>query len=391
MYGQPLGVLNHRFCGPVTSLALAFGTLNIMVTTSSAAPEKTLNQVLEDARSEHGLVALAGLVLRSGEVVELAAVGHRKIGDTAPVTADDLWHLGSNTKAMTATMIGRLVEQNVFGWDDPIIDLAPELADEIHPGYRDVTLDQLLNHRAGLPANFSFFSGFSRPPIDRELSKKRLDAITKILANKPVSEPGTEHLYSNVGYSLAGVIAEQATGVSWEQLMRRELFEPLGITTAGFGAPGSPDHVDQPWGHQSIIGVIKRAVAPGLWADNNAIMNPAGAVHLSLRDWAKFIDAHLNGEAGESSLLRADSFKRLHRPTLENYAHGWVIDLKSKLAPGHRMLWHNGSNTMWYTLALLWPEQGTAFLFASNDGDIKAAEQAMKSAAKPLAKRYLVP
>ncbi len=391
MHGQQLGAPKRRICLPILALMLTFGALGITGNKSSRASEIRLNQWLKEARAEHQLIALAGLVLQNGKVVSLAAVGHRKKGNPTPVATDDLWHLGSNTKAMTATMIGRLVEQGVFGWDDPLVDLVPELAGTMHPGFRDVTLDHLLTHRAGLPANFSFFSRFNRPPIDKKLPKKRLNAVAKALTQEPLSPPGKAHLYSNVGYTLAGVVAEQATGLSWEALMQRELFAPLGIVTAGFGAPGSRNQLDQPFGHQPIFGVSKRAAVPGPWADNSSIMNPANAVNMSLRGWAKFVDAHLKGETGENSLLRADSFKRLHLQTLENYAYGWVIERESKLAPDDRMLWHNGSNTMWYTLALLWPERDTAFLFASNDGDIEAAERAMKKTAKRLAKRYLIP
>ncbi len=321
--------------------------------------ENSLGILLEDIRSKHGLIALAGLVLQKGKIVEIAAVGRRKKGDPTAVTIDDRWHLGSNTKAMTATMIARLVERGMLEWDAPMTELLSEYADTIHPGYRGVTLDHLLTHQAGLPPNFPLFSRFSRPPIDDELPKKRLEAVLKVLAEEPVSRPGTAHLYSNVGYTLAGVIAEQATGSSWERLMQQELFVPLEMTSAGFGAPGVSERLDHPWGHQVIAGSFKRSVAPGPWADNDATIGPAGTIHMSLSDWARFVDEHLHGEFGESSLLSTQTFERLHHPTLENYAYGWVVSPSSKLAGGDQMLWHNGSNTMWYALAMLWPDRDT--------------------------------
>ena len=70
-------------------------------------------------------------------------------------------------------------------------------------------------------------------------------------ATLPSARPGTS-IYSNVGYALAGLMAEQVTGHSWEDLMRKRVFEPLGMLSAGFGPPGHAGRVDQPWGHQPI-------------------------------------------------------------------------------------------------------------------------------------------
>ncbi len=347
--------------------------------------------MLEAQREKHGLVGLGGLVLKDGEVREVAAVGLRRKGHPIAVTTEDLWHLGSVTKAMTATMIARLVERGVLDWTTPLSDLLPAQTESIHSGYHSVTLEDLLTHRAGLPANFSFFSNFERPPVDGELPSRRLQAVMRILTEAPVHPPRSAHLYSNVGYTLAGVVAEQATGASWEELMRREVFTPLGITSAGFGAPGRAGGIEQPWGHQTVLGLMKRATAPGPNADNNAILGPAGTLHMSLQDWARFVQAHLAGPRGESALLQPETFRRLHRPLLEDYAYGWVAGDPGELGARGPLLWHNGSNTMWYALMLILPEHRMAILFASNDGDLKAAEAAMQESAQALVGRYLAP
>ncbi|WP_420348320.1 serine hydrolase domain-containing protein [Pelagibius sp.] len=362
-----------------------------LVCCAALAEAASLEADLEALRRQHDLVALAGLVLKDGEVREMAAVGLRRKGHPVAVTVDDLWHLGSVTKAMTATMIARLVERGVLDWTTTLSDLLPAHTESVHSGYRSVTLEDLLTHQAGLPANFSFFSNFERPPVDGELPDKRLQAVLKILAQTPVHPPRSGHLYSNVGYTLAGVVAEQATGVSWEELMQREVFTPLGITSAGFGAPGRAGSIDQPWGHQTILGLTKRAVAPGPNADNSAILGPAGTLHMSLRDWARFAQAHLALPGEEEPLLRSATFQRLHRPQAEDYAYGWVAGDAGELGARGPLLWHNGSNTMWYALMLILPQHRMSILFASNDGDAKAAEAAMQAAAQAVAARYIVP
>lgn len=97
----------------------------------------------------HGLPALAVLVLAEGEVRLRSFSGVRKQGDTALVSPNDRWHIGSNTKAMSATLIGTFVEDGSVRFDTRLREVFPELAERFHPDAIDITLEHLLNHRAG--------------------------------------------------------------------------------------------------------------------------------------------------------------------------------------------------------------------------------------------------
>src|SRR5947209_7467119 len=76
-----------------------------------------IDELLETVRQRHGLPALGGAIVTSKGLVAIGAVGVRKAGTKVPVTVDDQWHLGSDTKAMTATVIARLVEQGRLKWE----------------------------------------------------------------------------------------------------------------------------------------------------------------------------------------------------------------------------------------------------------------------------------
>ena len=185
--------------------------------------------------------------------------------------------------------------------------------------------------------------------------------------NSSYSSIGTKYVYSNQGYAIAGVMLEKASGSTWEDLMQTMLFDPLGMTTAGFGAPASVGAVDQPWGHSGgAMGL--RPVSPGPRADNPLAISPAGVVHASLGDLAKYAAFHMAGERGESDLLSAESFKKLHTVAEgnEDYALGWVV-LKRSWANG-RALMHNGSNTMFYVVLWMAPEKNCAVMVATNVG-----------------------
>jgi CubicO group peptidase (beta-lactamase class C family) len=330
-----------------------------------------LAELVTDLRAEHHLVGLAAMVLVDGKLQAAAAQGERKSGSGVPVQIGDFWHIGSITKSITATMIARLVESKKLDWSDTVGQHFPDAT--IHEQWKPVTLKQLLTHTSGAPANFSFNVMRKKPALGAESTRERRQAVEKLLAKKPDHPPGKQNVYSNVGYTIAGAIAEQATGKTWEDLVRREVFEPLQLAEAGFGPPQSPDKtLPQPRGHRS--GVTGKTAMDDQ-ADNTFIIGPAGIVHMSLHDLATYGTEHLHGEAGDGKLLAAETFQQLHTPVLDHYACGWVKRDPSPDFP-HTCYWHNGSNTFWYALVVLIPDKNMVVAVTSNDGDIPQAESA---------------
>src|SRR5207237_1946204 len=141
--------------------------------------------------------------------------GIRKVGSEAPIQVGDRGHLGSCTKAMTATLIGTLVDQGALSWSSTIREIFPERAGTLHADFATVTLAQLLTHRAGLPHDGPWWELRGRTTTER-----RRDLMSRLLTKPPETKPGTAYAYSNVDYVLAGLMAEQATGKPWETLMR---------------------------------------------------------------------------------------------------------------------------------------------------------------------------
>ena len=333
-----------------------------------------VSQILENIRVKHNFPALAAAVIVDGKIVVTNAVGFRKNGGTEKVTVDDKFHLGSVTKSMTATVAAMLVEQGKISWTTTIGEAFPELKSEIHRDYLGVTLEQLLSHRSGAPGVAPGDLWRKAWAANGTAAEQRLAFIKGILARKPEAKPGTKFIYSNQGYTIAGVMLEKAAGKTWEDLLRSMLFEPLGMTTAGFGAPASVDKVDQPWGHKKKMLSGREPVPPGPGADNPLAISPAGAVHCSMGDLAKYAAFHMAGERGKSELLKAESFKKLHTAVADNddYALGWMV-LKRAWANG-RALMHNGSNTMFYVVVWMAPEKNCAVIVASNIGVDEAFE-----------------
>ena len=334
------------------------------------AHPKNLGPLLESIRKKYNLPALAGAVILEGRTAAWGATGVRKIGSDVKVTSNDKFHIGSCTKAMTATIIAMLVERGKLKWEMTLFEAFPDMADDMHPDYRDVTLKHVLAHRGGLPAaERSWPKGKSFMDMHNlggSAMEQRAVYTRMILRQEPEAKPGTKFIYSNAGYSIAGAMAERAMKTPWEALMKEMLFKPLGMTTAGFGAMGTPGKIDQPWQHRMSNEKLI-AVEPGRLSDNPPILGPGGTVHCSIKDWAKFIAAHLKGLKGKGGLLKSETFEELHMPSFGgDYAPGWKVT-KRDWAPD-MVLTHSGSNTMSYAVVWMAPKRDFAVLAASNQG-----------------------
>jgi CubicO group peptidase (beta-lactamase class C family) len=331
---------------------------------ANPAPEN-LDSILAPIRQKYDLPALAGAVVTSHGLIAVGAVGVRKYGSDTPVTVNDQFHLGSDTKAMTATLLATLVEEEKLSWNTTLEQVFPELAGKMNPAYCKVTLEQLLSHRAGFtdeswPKGKSLKGMYNLPGTPRE---QRAAYVAMILSEPPVNEPGSKYLYSNRSYAIAGAIAENIANDSWEDLMQKRIFQPLGMTTCGFGAMGTPGKVDEPWQHTLIL-FGHRAIEPGPQADNPPVIGPAGTVHCSVVDWGKFVTAHLRGERGEPGVLKPETFKRLHTPPYGDYAFGWLV--VDRPWAGGRAFNHAGSNTMNFANVWMAPAKDFAVLVMTN-------------------------
>jgi CubicO group peptidase (beta-lactamase class C family) len=362
-------------------------------TPTSAAPAPTTRDVSpEIARiiEKSNVPGMVVAVVEGDRIVMSGAAGARKRGSDAKVTLDDQFHIGSDTKAITATLCAMLVEDGKLSWSTTIGDAFPKLRDRMNVDYRNVTLEQLLTHHGGAPPNLDFNGLWSRlwshhDPV--ESRQALLEGV--VIGQAPVAPPGTKYVYSNSGFAIAGHMAETVMKTPWEQLVRKRIFAPLKMTSAGFGAPGTAAKLDQPRGHKPD----GTPVEPGPAADNPPAIGPAGTIHCTIGDWAKFISLHLRGEqAGSAPLLKPESFKKLHAPVTgkdaaePDYAMGWLVT--SRPWAGGECLTHAGSNTMWYAVAWVAPRKNFAVLVMCNQGGDGAAK-ACDDAASALIVEYL--
>lgn len=371
----------HR--GSLYWLALAGMLLLLPITllAAEAARSGDTAQTLETIRKKYNFPALAVVVVKNGVICDRAAVGVRKLGDPTPITTNDQFHLGSVTKSMTATLTAMFIEEGKLRWDTTIAEVFPELKGRMNPFYETVTVEELLRHRGGVPTDpppAAWARAWQQvgTPVEQ-----RREFIAAVLAAPPASTTGTNMIYSNQGYAIVGAMLEKIAGQPWETLITEKLFKPLHMDSAGFGAPGTPGKTDQPWGHLHEL-----LITVPTQNDNPPAIAPAGRVHCSLDDLARYAIFQMEGEK-KDGLLKAETVRRLHTaPAGGDYACGWVVMERSWA--GGKALWHNGSNTYWYVNVWLAPLKDFAVIVATNTA-VDDAHQGTDDVATAMINKWL--
>lgn len=319
-------------------------------------------------KSYAAIPGLAAGIYSNDHFLEIRTEGVRKNGDDTLLDVNDKFHLGSCTKAMTATLAAIFIERGDLSWTTPLSHLLPDI--DMHPAFRNMKFETLLVHRAGLPAEHPVFHELRslRPTDGRKLVTSRL------LKEEPLQTPDSKYIYSNYGYIIAGHILERLAGDSWENLIEKNLFRPLEMNTCNFGPTSILNELSpsSPWGHAKVNGVSEPR-----HFDNPLAMGPSSTVHCSLPDWGKFLALHLDGFNGKNNILNSGTFKKLHsiHPSGDSsYTYGGWNLLTRSWADGP-VLTHNGSNTLNYAIVWIAPKKNSFIVSTANSG----ADEAFKA------------
>lgn len=366
-------------------LALGLAGPGVAACATTRAP--TASAVLAEAMAGKTVPGMSAIVIRDFRAGPELVAGVRAMGSPAAAAPGGRWHLGSNGKSMTATLIARLVEAGALAWDRPLAQMLPDLSETMRPAYRDVTLPDLLSHHAGLPENTSDMDFFATFYNDLALlTAQRLRYITNCLREAPLGPTRTDPSYSNTGPIIAAACAERATDRSFELLIVSEVFTPLGMRSISFDQSGG---AGEPSGH------VDGRVANRPQDANPRMFAPAGAMRMTMRDWSRFCIDHMRGEHGDGRLLRTESYRFLHAPQGASAGGaGWALGWGAAPHPMNLVgpaLTHSGSDGNWQALVCLFPQTGNGVLVVSNAADSMGGDQSTLAAMRALAPTVAAP
>lgn len=272
-----------------------------------------------------------GYAIFSGDSVYCEnAIGYKNMDTKTIASTNDWLHIGSNTKALLGFIAAELVEQKLIQWNTNFFDLYPELKEIANPNYFDISLLNLLSHRAGIKPYKKNGEIQNLKKLNGTAKEQRYEFSKILLREKPSNKKGSIE-YSNAGYLLACMMLEKVTGKSWQ-----ELIDSLGKQLSLRSYTGWPNQYDssQPIGH-----INSNPVAANYSFPLPEYFYPSGNLSLPFNDYIKFVQVNLKGLHGDSTFLKRETFEFLHYG-VQDYAIGWAW---KKDNAGNHLSTHNGS------------------------------------------------
>jgi CubicO group peptidase (beta-lactamase class C family) len=295
--------------------ALAFAILTLLVATPIAQDQRdpmrsALAKRIDEARQGTG--AVVGLLTPDGR--SFAAYGRTRVGGPQP-TADTIFEIGSITKVFTAFLLARMVERGEVALDDPVRKYLPASVKVPSRGGKEISLVDLATHTSGLPrdsvpvdlnSDASPYAGYTESDLYAFLGGHRLRC-----------DPGSRWEYSNVGMGLLGHTLALRAGVSYEDLLRRQLFEPLGMTNTAMT-------FDAAQLSRRATGHSRRLLPLPPWG--GGVIDPAGGVNSTAADMLKFGAAVLDPQSPLAGVFaRMTSVRRQHEEPRLQQGLGWDL------------------------------------------------------------------
>lgn len=258
-----------------------------------------LDDYVLEAMMRWGVPGLAIAVVEDGNLIHARGYGVRSLGENAKVDTETIFHIASSTKSFTAAAIAKLVDSKQLQWDDPISKHLPAFQLSAPELTAKVTIRQALGHRSGLPtANMLWRSGaFNSDEI-----------VARLRQLQPVAAPGEKFIYNNNMYSVLGKLVEQVSRQTWDEFLRNELFQPLGMksTLAGCAAIADLENAAAP--HALDGGKVRRisTFCPETVA-------PAGAIYSNVVDMAQWLKLQLeSGAIDGRQIISQIRMKEMH-------------------------------------------------------------------------------
>jgi CubicO group peptidase (beta-lactamase class C family) len=338
---------------------------------------ESLNPYLDRA-VDRGVPGAAAIVVSADEVIAIGRAGVRRLGRDEPISIEDRFHLGSNTKAFVAVLTLGLIEDGAIGWDTTVAEVLPG---DVLDAYRPVATEMLLRHHAGVPPFTDDEADDYRLPEGAASCDLDVGAFARWLVAEypPILEPGSGFSYSNAGYAVVAAMLETVTGDTWDRLLSGRVLSPLGVTaTVGEGWPARTDPA-QPWGHLPRRRRKPTPHPPDGDYQLEPFLGPAGDMSMSLPEYGRFLQANLAGLAGSDTAVSAEGMSRIHNQGEEGLGMGWGVTTLKGMEQLGRFSTHAGSAGTFVVGAAVSHDHDRAFAVAINSGDASSMGELLEA------------
>lgn len=354
---------------------------------------KAVDAAFDEVFARYRLPGMALGIVEDGRVVHTRTAGELVAGGGEAVDTHTLFKVASNTKSMTTATLARLVDAGKLRWDDPVTKWIPHF--RMHDAWvgRQMQVRDLLIHNSGLRAGAGDLMLWPEPN-----AFTRADIIQGLAYLRPQRSFRSGYDYDNLMYIVAGEVAAAAGGAPYETLVRREVFEPLGMSRCRVGEwrRSEMGNVAQPHMRQGDRNIPVRSDSDRVPATT---MDPAGGVRCSLDDMLRWVTAWLKPQGAAVSWLSKEQREAVWAPQMpmpvsrrmrewdnshfSAYGYGWrLADVD-----GVFKVSHTGTLMGMYSLVTMLPDKGVGFVVLIN-GEGEAARTVLNQV---LVKHYTRP
>lgn len=319
--------------------------------------QKTKN-FADSIRIANKIPEISYAVVSDKDIKEIAAIGKHSVDLEEPATLEDRFHLGSNTKAMTAFIIAKFVEKGQLNWNTKFFNIFPEWKKSSRSEYYDITLEELLSHHAKIQPFQGAPDDPKIPDFKGGTQKEREQFGKFVLTLDPIKpESGQTFAYSNAGYTLATLMLEKVTKKSWEQLVEKVFNKDLKLNVK-FSWPENQKSKDT-WGHFTENGKLTPVPSNTDYKINYT--EPSGDLNMKLKDYIKFIQLNLDGLKGNNNYLQSSTYKYIHTK-FRDYSIGWYNIHEN----GKDWSTHYGTDGTYYAVTQIDRTQFLAYIIFAN-------------------------
>jgi CubicO group peptidase (beta-lactamase class C family) len=314
-------------------------------------------QYADSIRKSNNIPEISYAVISGNKTLEISAIGLHSVNLKDGATLNDRFHIGSNTKAMTAFIIAKYVENGKLKWNTKFFDLFPSLKQTSKPEYYDITLEKLLSYQAGIQP----FQGENDPSVPdfKGNPQEKRNQFGKFILTLDPAKINSEHkyVYSNAGYTLATMMVEKVTGKSWEQLVDKVFNKDLKLDVK-LSWPENQIAKDT-WGHSFENN--KLIPVPSNTDYHLDYTEPAGDINIKLKDYIKFIQLHIQGLEGHDNYLKASTYQFIHKG-IEGYSLGWFNSYENN----QDFSTHSGTAGTYYTIVSIDRKKFIGYIIFTN-------------------------
>lgn len=321
-----------------------------------------IDQFITSVMSQWKVPGLAIAVVKDDQVILSKGYGYRDVEKKLPVTPKTLFAIGSITKSFTVSVLGMLADEGKLDWDKPVRTYLPDFQLHDPVATEHITPRDLVTHRSGLPRHDALWYNSG---LTRQQMYQRLRYL------EPSKDFRSVWQYNNLMFMTAGILASRIASMSWEDLVRQRLFQPLGMTASNFSVNDSQKADDFALPYRTVKDDVKQ-----IPFRNIDEVGPAGSINSNVEEMIRYVQFHINkGKYRDHQLLSEANAEQMQTPQMvipgtiqydelghASYGLGFIVTTYR----GHKLVEHGGGIDGFISLLSFMPRKRIGMIILTN-------------------------